>query len=366
MNTIRDEGAYLIPIVSKTLDVLELLEEQKQPLALEQVHQRTSISKTTVFRILRTLVHRGYVSRSGDGRYILASRPKTLRFGFGGQSGQLPFSVAVTESLRAAAIGAGIDLLVVDNCYDGEAARKNVDRFIQERVDLVIEFQTDRNVAPIIADRLSAAGIPLIAVDIPHPNAIYFGVDNYRSGLDAGDLLGALALHRFKGNVDCVIGLDLEKAGSLVQSRITGAFEGLRERIEHLPSEKFVRLDSHGLREESFAVMHAFLRKNRKARRILLAAVNDTAALGAIQAAREMGRDQHLCVVSHDCIEEAIVEMRCRKSPLVASVSHEVASYGPSLIQLGMAKLRGERIPSYNYVEHRMVRGSSLLEASRN
>ena len=218
----------------------------------------------------------------------------------------------------------------------------------------MLEFQTDRLVAPIIANKLAEAGIPLIAVDSPHPNAVYFGVDNYRAGLDGGDFLGAVAMDRYKGNVDLVVGLDLVRAGSLVQSRITGAFEGIRERIENIPTENFVRLDSCGLRDESYKVMRTFLRKNRAARRILVAAINDTAALGAIDAARELSREHQLCVVSHDCIEEAMEEMRRKNSPMVASVSHEVAKYGPSLIQLGLSLLKGESIAPYNYVEHKV------------
>ena len=50
---------YLIPILSKALDVLELLEQQNAPVALEDVFQKTNISKTSVYRILKTLVHRG-------------------------------------------------------------------------------------------------------------------------------------------------------------------------------------------------------------------------------------------------------------------------------------------------------------------
>jgi hypothetical protein len=87
----------------------------------------------------------------------------------------LPVPIAVTESLKAAAVAAGIQLLVMGNQYDGEVARRNVEYFIDERVDLVLEFQTDRLVAPIIANELAEAGIPLIAVDSPHPNAVYFG-----------------------------------------------------------------------------------------------------------------------------------------------------------------------------------------------
>ena len=98
----------------------------------------------------------------------------------------MPFSEAVRESLAAAASSAGVDLLVLDNKYDAAAAVKNAEEFVKQRVDLVIEFQIDQRIAPIIADKIHGAGIPLIAVDIPHPHATFFGVDNYRVGREAG------------------------------------------------------------------------------------------------------------------------------------------------------------------------------------
>ena len=353
------KGLYLIPILSKTLDVMELLEQEKKPLNLEQIHQRTGISKTTVFRILHTLVHRGYVSRPEDGRYRLVSRPRKLRFGFGGQSGELPFSVAVTESLRKAAISSGIDLLVLDNKYDGNVARQNVEEFITAKVDLVIEFQTEQYVAPIIADRLAAASIPLVVVDIPHPNAVYFGIDNFRAGFDAGSLLADAAEKRWGGKVDLVVGLDLPKAGPLVQSRITGSFEAIRSRFPDLPADKFIRLDGAGLRDQSYRVMLPLLKKQQHLKHILVAVNNDVNALGAIDAARDLRCERSLLVVGHDCIPEAMEEMKKKNSPMVGSISHEVATYGPRLLQLGLAVVKGESVAPYNYVEHRVVRADS-------
>jgi len=71
---------YLIPILSKALDVLELLEQSHIPVTLEDVYQKTHFSKTSVYRILKTLVHRGYVAQAQNGLYRLVSRPRRLRF----------------------------------------------------------------------------------------------------------------------------------------------------------------------------------------------------------------------------------------------------------------------------------------------
>ena len=68
-------------------------------------------------------------------------------------------------------------------------AVRNAEEFVKNKVDLVIEFQVEQEVAPVIGDKIAGAGIPLIAIDIPHPHATYFGVDNYRLGLEAGEEL---------------------------------------------------------------------------------------------------------------------------------------------------------------------------------
>ncbi|HTW48025.1 MAG TPA: substrate-binding domain-containing protein [Acidobacteriaceae bacterium] len=355
---------YLIPVLSKALDVLEIFQAEDRPLPLEAIYQRTHISKTTVYRILKTLVHRGYLAQSQDGLYRLVSRPRKLRFGFGKQSGEMPFSEAVTASLRDAATRAGVDLLILDNRYDAATAVQVAEEFVRQRVDLVIEFQIDQQVAPIIADKIAAAGIPLIAVDIPHPHATYFGVDNYRVGMEAGALLADHVVNRWEGRVDWVLGLDIEDAGPLVQSRITGAFQVLRSRLPDLPVEAFVRMDRRGMRDRSTRMISEFFNRHPKDRHILIAAATDSSALGALEAVRQLKRDRHVGIAGQDCIPEALEEMRRPGSPWIGSVSHEAGAYGTSLIQLGFSILRGVTVPPYNYVEHRLVTADMVREAA--
>ena len=50
-------------------------------------------------------------------------------------------------------------------------------------------------------------------------------------------------------------------------------------------------------------------------------------------------------------------------SPFIGSVSHEVNTYGARLIQLGLAIIKGDRIPPYNYVNHRLISAESALSS---
>lgn len=351
---------YNIPVLSKALDVLELLEAEKRPVSVEYVYHRTGFSKSTVYRILKTFVHRGYVARQEDGLYRFVSRPRKMRFGFGAESEELSFSRIVAASLKEAASSSGVDLLLLDNRYDGEVAVRNAERFVEERVDLVMEFQIDQRVAPIIADKIVGAGIPLIAVDIPHPHATFFGVDNYRVGFEAGELLGRHASTSWKGVVNWVVGLDIEQAGPLVQSRITGAFQGVSAVLPEVPLEYFVRMDGRGTEEESYKLTFEFLRRHPEDY-ILIAAGDDTSALGALRAVKDLKRERHVAIVGQDCIPEALEEMQSPGTPLIGSVSHEAHRYGPRLIQLGIALIEGKLIPPYNYVEHKLVTADALI-----
>lgn len=346
---------YLIPILLKTLDILELLQADNESHTLEALYKKTRFSKTTIYRVLKTLVHRGYITQLGDGSYRHVSRQKKLCFGFGSQSAKMPFSVAVENSLRAAASGAGVDLIVLDNEYDASHAVANAEEFLRRNVDVILEFQTDQAVAPIIADKIAAAAIPLIAVDIPHPHATFFGVDGFRCGVAAGEALAEEVLSRWNGEVDWVLGLDLAKAGPTVQARVTGAFEALRSKLPRLKPDRMLRMDVEGLREVSDTAVRAFLKERPRSRRILIVAANDMSALGAIDAARSLKRQQHLLVVGQDAIDDMLSELRRPESPALATVSHNAAQYGETLVRLALALLRGESVPPYNFVEYALV-----------
>ena len=360
MATSRIKRLYLIPILSKALDVLEMLEAENTALTLEEVYQRTQISKTSVYRILKTLVHRGYVAHTESGGYRLVSRPKRLRFGLAVQSADLPFSQQVAASVTAAAASSGVELLVLDNRFDADTALRNAEEFVAQRVDMVLEFQAEESIAPHVAHIFKTAGIPIIAIDVPHPSATYFGVDNFEVGFEAGLLLAQHAQRFWKGLPDYVLGVGLAEAGSFVQSRVLGAFEGIRNRLPEISADRFLRLEGRGMRLPSQQAMRKFLQKLPERSHILVAAATDSSALGVMDAAREAGRAADVAIVGQDCIPEVLEAMQAPGCPIIGSVSHEAQTYGPRLIQLGITLVRGNAVPPYNYVRHRMVTAAEL------
>lgn len=64
---IEEKGQYLVPVVLSTFHVLSEL-SRTGPLHLAELAQRTKVAKSTVFRILNTLHHLGYVWRDAESR----------------------------------------------------------------------------------------------------------------------------------------------------------------------------------------------------------------------------------------------------------------------------------------------------------
>jgi ribose transport system substrate-binding protein len=115
------------------------------------------------------------------------------------------------------------------------------------------------------------------------------------------------------------------------------------------------------MREPSQLAMARFLTGHyHKGERILIATATDSSALGILDAARQQGIEANIAIASQDCIPEVLDEMRTDKSAIIGSVSHEVESYGPRLIQLGISLMRGYTVPPYNYVRHRVVTPDAL------
>src|SRR6185295_14032091 len=177
-----DRGGAAVPrsnrepnIVRSVVSAAQVLGSFQSPgevLRLRDVVQRTGFGKGLCFRLLHTLHHCGLLEKVDESRYRTVSemrRRRRYRIGYAGQGQDSSFPREVHASLQRAAEREDVELIFIDNRYQPKIALRNAEHLIKERVDLVIEFQTDEAVAPAIAAKYLEANVPLIAIDIPHP-----------------------------------------------------------------------------------------------------------------------------------------------------------------------------------------------------
>src|SRR6187431_3658716 len=222
---------YLVKSVVHASRLLSAFRSTGEALPLREIASRSGLPKSMTFRLLYTLERCGMVEKVGENLYRSYLRPfkqKLYRLGYAAQGTDYQFSKEVSAGLQRAAQAEGVELICLDNRYNAKIAQRNADVLVREKVDLVIEFQTDEHVAAIVAAKYREAGIPMIALEIPHPGATYFGANNYEAGLIGGRHLGRWAKQHWQGRVDEIILMALARAGSLPKMRLTGMLVGLK------------------------------------------------------------------------------------------------------------------------------------------
>ncbi|RPJ85999.1 MAG: LacI family transcriptional regulator [Acidobacteria bacterium] len=352
-----DRKRYLVKSIVHASQVLGAFESSGETVRLRDVVSRTGFSTSMCFRLLYTLHECGFVDKVGENLYRLATefrRRPQYRIGYASQGQPTSFPREVLAGLKSAAEREQVELLVLDNRYQPRVALRNADQFIREDVDLVIEFQTDESVAPVIASKYLQAGIPLIAVDIPHPGATYFGANNYEAGLIGGQHLGRFAARMWNGTVDEILMIQLLRAGPIPQARVRGMLEGIHRTLRLPETCATVLIDGDGQFQTALVRARKHLRESR-AHHVLVGAANDPSALGALRAFEEAGRKNDCAVVGHNAEPEARAEMRNAHTRLIGSVAFFPEKYGEGLIRLALGILSGKTMPPAVLIKHRLV-----------
>ena len=328
-----------------------------ETLRLRDVMDRTGFAKGMCFRLLYTLRHCGFVEKVENNRYRLTAdirRRRKYRIGYAGQGQDSSFAHEVHRGLVRAAEAAQVELVVVDNRYQARIALRNAQLLIKEGVDLVIEFQTDEAVAPAIAAAYHQARIPIVAIDIPHPGATYFGANNYDAGLMAGRHLARWAKQHWGGAADELLLLELARAGSVPAARLRGVTTGVRDMLHDAAAWPTVSIDGDGQFKTALERVRKHLRETR-ATRILVGAANDSSALGAARAFQEAGRSEQCAIVGQNAEPDARAELRTQGSPLIASVGYFPERYGTGVIRLALDLLGHRPVPPAIFVKHQLV-----------
>ena len=353
---------YLVKSVIHSSKVLSAFRSAGEALTLKEIVQRSGLPKTMCFRLLYTLEKCSMVEKVSTNLYQATFRPakqRLCRLGYAAQGTNYQFSREVSASLERAAREEGIELIALDNGYSAKTAQRNADLLVREKVDLAIEFQTDETIAPIVANKYREAGIPMIAIDIPHPGATYYGANNYEAGLIGGRYLGRWAKENWQSKVDEIILLELPRAGSLPQMRLTGILVGINLSLPSAKNCRITHLNGDGEMGPSFEIVRRHIRLSNS-RRILVGAINDISGIGALRAFEEAGRAETCAVMGQNASSEGRTEIRRANSRFIGSVAFFPEHYGSDLVKLSIEILNKKAVPPAVFVDHKLVTSTTI------
>ena len=287
---------------------------------------------------------------------------KNYVFGFANLQRDIAFCALVEEGILANAEAAGIEVLVTDNLLDGATAMANADSYITRNVDYVIEFQTDAAFGEMIMNKMNMNGIGVTAIDIPMPGAGFFGANNPKSGYIGGLHLASAAITKWGPDVGkdayLVIGA-LPQSGAVVAMRSGGQEAGARAVLPEITDDRVIVYDAKQTLELSFQEMNNVIGRIPEGAPILITAINDKTATGALRAVQGANRGGDSIVVGMGADE---LDTMMNEPEFIASVGYFPERYGNYLIPMALSNLANNPVDEVVLMNHVMVSPSNICD----
>lgn len=293
-----------------------------------------------------------------------ATTQDSYTIGFANLTEDIVFTQLVRESIvrKAEELG-NVDIVLADNKLDGATALSNTENFITQGVDGIIHFQTDEAFGNVIMARARNADIPVMAIDIPMPGAVFFGADNYNAGRLAGEALGNWVNDNWDGAADAMLVLELPQSGPIPAARMQGMEDGFQDTVSTaLADDQIYRLDSKNTQEESFRVVGDTLPSIPDATKIVAIAINDGTALGTIAAAEAAGRSDQIMVVGQGADPSGQEEIVKDGSRYLGATGYFAETYGDKLLPAMIDILECRPVAPAIYQDHVFITRDNLCD----
>lgn len=284
---------------------------------------------------------------------------ESFKIGYISLGDSVPFVKLVSDGIREVAEREGHELLFCDSEIDAAKALACAQNLQVQGAQGVINFQVFQDSSPEIC--AAYGGVPTIAVDIVQPpcQIAFMGANNREAGRMAGAEIGRYAQENWDCDFTAYVSLESTAAGAANTDRMGGFREGFKEFCE-IPADKERILDGADRTDPALEQMTNLLGA-LQGDRIVVTAINEDGILGAIGAARTLGREQDLYYAGQGADPSAWKEIACNPN-YIGTVAYFPERYGELLIPNMVKALQGETIPEEIFTEHQVINADNIRE----
>ena len=230
----------------------------------------------------------GFVSVALLGLQLSQAQTKTLVIGMAQANNAEPWREAMNSQLTSAAKKMNMQLTIADARQDNSKQVADVERFIQQKVDLLIISPNEAAPLTAVVKKAFDSGIPVIVLDravLGDAYTMFIGADNKLIGQKAGAYVAKWC--RTNKHVPCNI---LEITGLSGSPPSADRGSGFRKGLAANRNAKIIASPtSEWLREKAVPVAAAAFQAN--ARIDVVYGHNDPSAEGGYLAAKNAGKD---------------------------------------------------------------------------
>lgn len=199
------------------------------------------------------------------------------------------------------------DLTIADGKSDAQAQINSIENFIVDEMDAIVIAPYDSAALVPYVAKAKQKGIRVICVTQPVDGwEGWIGLAEKEYGLAGGRLAGQWIKDHFPAGAEVEVGIISYPEMETIIDRGEGLKEGI---LEVAPNAKIVNEQSAATPEVGERVTSGMLQSNPDIK--VIACINDSGALGAVNAVQAAGKATNdFCVVGLDATEEAVAKIK--------------------------------------------------------
>lgn len=279
------------------------------------------------------------------------------------------FSKRLTEGFIEQAEAAGMKVLRADTEGDATKATQNVDTFLQQGANVIVDSSWVVSACESVADKCEEAGVPCVIIDIyvENESAYYMGIDNNEVGITTGTGAAEWINENWDGELDYVLISFNESFGEGVRPRVSAVIDGLKENGVTVDENNVAWVDP----QSSDAAVTCkqlgtdFLTAHPDSSKILMVGANDEMAQGLLAAAEASGRTDDCILVSNDLTTMGISSLY-QDNIWLGSTAFFPENYGDTLVPMIEKIMNGEETEKEAYTEIKFVDRNNIADYYEN
>ena len=307
-----------------------------------------------------------YVEAEGDAAQPYSPSPRSLgegaTVGFAEGWAAIPFSAAINQRLYALADEHGFSVVYCDQEFDAERAVVCAEQIASQSPDFVIHSNWQAGAAQASMAVYDAAKIPVVTIDVVHPNAIFLGADNYTSGFIGGQAAGTQAQAEERC-ADAWLFLGENPAeGEAANERLSGFADGVQTVCGAIPPERIGReIFDAGTTDQALTKATDWLTAHPEATYVLSTSIDDARSDGVAKALTQSDRDGWAVGLGCDDIGVASTKASATDANhFLGCVAYFPERYPDYAISIAADVLEGNAVPQEVHLEHVFYDGSTI------
>ena len=304
----------------------------------------------------------GCGSAAGTNKGGASSSSGKLNIAFANINNSSTFFNEMTLSMKAAQKVTGDNVSYYDNKSNAQTTVENAQLMVQSKPDLIVEYYGDESAATAADTIFKRAGIPCITINVRGTGYCkWFNVSNPDMCGQTGRALGTIANARgWTGRNTTVVLIAANSFGQAVntcQGFAYAEMEKVMSGLAHINSFKDIRMtttkignttiqiDGGGLLDKAFTNMSSALSSIPKSQNVVVYAIGDDMAVGAMRAIQQANRTKNTILGGWGNSPQALQELRSNNA-WVAEGDPFYGSWGEYMLAMAPQILKNATIPT--------------------